>query len=512
MNKNTMGSGILLFAWWASSVVASPSPFKGTLEQQLVHYLTEEGRERQTGSFSYLFQRFAQEGWWETAAFFGVQALQQLGVQSGLQKTTYFPMNWNFLEKVVKETGWGPWQFLFATEESIPRLLRGSPLRLQNHLRYEQAKNFLLKEQAPEKALKVLQGISSFSGWSAEEKGLFYSLRATVQALLFKNALALKDFDLCLQVLPKAHGVYDRCLVGKARVFYQKRSFLEADRQYGSLPRGSWLWPEILLERSWVAFVQKNWNRALGRLVSYDHPWLQFAFSPAVPLVKAQVYLELCLPSDVSTVVREWGRQNQIFKKDIQQWRSKQSPGESKDTEKIEQENGVFFETLFDWGKKNARERMPVGLSLKAALARVFRSPAFGLWLKREQQLRQELDKVKKWKQNTSVLSFFHQTLQERLHQVRQAGGKWLFSFVEEQRRNLQDHQEKISFVDLETTRQKRKSLKKKQATLSVLANRFRGGKPPPVGSEQLLWSFEGEFWEDEMGEYLFALESECEG
>jgi hypothetical protein len=41
---------------------------------------------------------------------------------------------------------------------------------------------------------------------------------------------------------------------------------------------------------------------------------------------------------------------------------------------------------------------------------------------------------------------------------------------------------------------------------------RARGNRIPERRDDQTLWSFNGEFWNDEIGDYVFALESECGG
>jgi hypothetical protein len=40
--------------------------------------------------------------------------------------------------------------------------------------------------------------------------------------------------------------------------------------------------------------------------------------------------------------------------------------------------------------------------------------------------------------------------------------------------------------------------------------DRSRGNIVPRRRDDQLWWSFNGEFWTDELGDYVFALESEC--
>jgi hypothetical protein len=41
-------------------------------------------------------------------------------------------------------------------------------------------------------------------------------------------------------------------------------------------------------------------------------------------------------------------------------------------------------------------------------------------------------------------------------------------------------------------------------------AERNRGNVIPTRRGDQYYWSFNGEFWDDELGDYIFGLESEC--
>ncbi len=65
---------------------------------------------------------------------------------------------------------------------------------------------------------------------------------------------------------------------------------------------------------------------------------------------------------------------------------------------------------------------------------------------------------------------------------------------------------EKMSFIKLEMlSRAKDKLLGRKSG-----GDRFRGSIEPSRRDDQYYWSFNGEFWNDELGDYVFGLESEC--
>ena len=67
---------------------------------------------------------------------------------------------------------------------------------------------------------------------------------------------------------------------------------------------------------------------------------------------------------------------------------------------------------------------------------------------------------------------------------------------------------EKMQFMKIDIlSRQKARLLAPESALAS---ERKRGNRIPVRRDDQYLWTFNGEFWNDEIGDYVFALESEC--
>jgi cytoplasmic iron level regulating protein YaaA (DUF328/UPF0246 family) len=66
---------------------------------------------------------------------------------------------------------------------------------------------------------------------------------------------------------------------------------------------------------------------------------------------------------------------------------------------------------------------------------------------------------------------------------------------------------EKISFIQLEMLKRAKDQLVYKHANAS---GRLMGSVIPARRDYQYYWSFNGEFWGDELGDYVFGLESQC--
>ena len=145
--------------------------------------------------------------------------------------------------------------------------------------------------------------------------GELYQLRATIQVQNGRLDAALEDFSACEKTAAKGAAesrsqddLRSRCIAGQARVLYEQEKFEDADRVYDRIPKQSMVWPEILFEQAWNSYRRSEFNRTLGKLVSYKSPALSFVYNPEVEVLRAQSYLALCLYSDADRVVDEFNK------------------------------------------------------------------------------------------------------------------------------------------------------------------------------------------------------------
>ncbi|MCC7442747.1 MAG: hypothetical protein IT285_14015, partial [Bdellovibrionales bacterium] len=156
-------------------------------------------------------------------------------------------------------------------------------------------------------------------------------LRGSAKAIQGDTAGALKDFGSCAErageivdtvaepeeesasvaawrarARAEARDLQARCLAGTARTLYQVGKFPEADRAYDEIPKASFVWTDILFEQAWNAYAQREYNRSLGKLVTYKSPALSFVFNSEVDVLTAQTYLALCQYSDANEVINEF--------------------------------------------------------------------------------------------------------------------------------------------------------------------------------------------------------------
>jgi len=240
----------------------------------------------------------------------------------------------------------------------------------------------------------------------------------------------------------------EMCLIHKARLLFKTSRFDEASEIYDGISKTSYLWPVVLIERAWIAYKKKDYNRTLGLLATYKSPLLQSYYIPEVEVLNALAYFKLCLWDDSFSIIKDFEN------------------SEAKGQE------------LKKWLKENHTKKFPLN-----SITDVESIP-FGrtLWLKIHRL---------PWIKNVDEKRKFFIKL-----------GKFLLSEIE---RSSQD----LFNISLELYTKKKSLIYKKERLIS---DRYRGDLSHVQRKiNQYFWDFQGEFFADELGDYSFGLKSNCE-
>ncbi|MEK7689923.1 MAG: hypothetical protein AAB425_02770, partial [Bdellovibrionota bacterium] len=360
-------------------------------------------------------------------------------------------------------------------------------------------------------------------------------LRGTAKAIMGKSESALSDFEECVDLAEdqaasvagetrgesgvgrewaeqrerEAFDLAARCQAGHARSLYQENRFDEADRSYDLIPKASFVWTDILFEQAWNAFGLSEFNRTLGKLVSYKSPGLQFVFNPEMDVLRAQSYLALCLYSDANAVVNEFNSRYGRLGEQVKDF-----------VETNANDLGAFFNR----GKKAVGEPLHTRDLFDQMLNRFVRSPYFMNLVVAERAVSSENTVIQRFAalgdlKSTPVrdpgeglTGFLEQVLKWRLKSIRFLGGAFVKNSLLDHHTQLISDFEKMQFIKLEMLRLAKDRLAGKtyDPELDGEDGRSRGNRRPYRKDDQYYWSFNGEFWNDELGDYVFGLESEC--
>ncbi len=365
------------------------------------------------------------------------------------------------------------------------------------------------------KAIEYLRGIDSSSPlWP-----FALQIRGTANAVLGKDLEAIRDFRACVsdsgRTLKRNNSAFfqaqnakreeedlkARCLAGEARTEYQMEKFQEAERTYDRVAKASFVWPDILFEEAWNSFGRNEYNRTLGRLVSYKSPVLSFVFNTEVDVLRAQSYLALCLYSDANEVIDQFHVKYTAVGEELKEF-----------VEGHPENLDAFYEL-----GKNALHGSLYGENrFNQVLNRFVRGPYFQNLTFNEKQIERERAMILKLDQaqagvshqlGTGFPGFLDKVLHWRGRTIQLLGGAFVKNSLLDYHAVLIEDFEKMAFIKLEMLKDAKDKL---MGLEQVPTGRTRGNEEPSRRDDQYRWSFNGEFWFDELGDYVFGLESAC--
>jgi hypothetical protein len=329
-------------------------------------------------------------------------------------------------------------------------------------------------------------------------------LEGSIHSIRGKNSSAVEAFKECVDIsnkgLSRAKSPNrkrqlainrDYCTVGIARSQFASKKHEDAYSSYLDLPKESYVWPEILFEEAWNSFYLKDYNRTLGKLVTYKAPLLSFVFNPEVEVLQALTYLELCLWGDAKAAV------NDFYDK-----YEKLDEGLLKLLEKHGKDYKYYYLLAKSWSQGRVRGNKLVNKLLHY----ITRDASYIELFDSFQKGRNELERIKGLRNNRLKRVLMANVKESLLLQRNLIGAyvrKQLWIFKDQMTKSF----EGMSYIKLEILALKKQRLYDPESNVS----RNRGDIVNLKRTEkQYFWSFNGEFWADELGDYVFSLKSEC--
>ena len=351
-------------------------------------------------------------------------------------------------------------------------------------------------------------------------------IKATAETMLNQSTNAIRDFAECAKVADQrneeeeeqvagtlqakwnalkenaARDLKARCTAGQARVLYETEKFEEADRMYDQIPKASFVWTDTLFEHAWNSYAREEYNRTLGKLVSYKSPALQFSFNTEVDVLMAQSYMALCIYPDASKIIEEF---------------NKSYAGVAKEVKTFVDTNSSDLLPYFNLGKEALSQKLHTDRKLYRFMNRFVRSPYFEALSLSQERVAAERIAIQRMDSSRAETStgmsagfpgFLSLVLDWRNRSIELLGGIFVKNSMIDYHQVLISDFEKMQFMKIDLLSHMKQKLMEPE--LASKAERNRGNRIPVRRDDQLLWTFNGEFWNDEIGDYVFALESEC--
>jgi hypothetical protein len=143
---------------------------------------------------------------------------------------------------------------------------------------------------------------------------------------------------------------------------------------------------------------------------------------------------------------------------------------------------------------------------------RFVRSPVFRGYILAERALQEEVMRIRGSREagdrGEGLEGFLEEVASFRMRSIRWLGGAFVKNALIDYHQILLSDFDKISFIKLEMLSRAKDQL---LGRVTPTSDRMRGNQKPRRRDDQYYWSFNGEFWSDELGDYVFGLESACE-
>ena len=283
----------------------------------------------------------------------------------------------------------------------------------------------------------------------------------------------------------------DYCTAGIARSQFARKEYKKAELTYLDIPKDSFVWPEILFEEAWNSYYLGNHNRTLGKLVSYKAPVFDFIFKPETEVLKSLTYMKMCLYEDAKKTADDF-------------YDGLLNP--SKDLRSFIMNHGKNYSYYYGLMADHEAHRQSQSPMIDHILRSVSKDAAFLEMKGGLAGAMHELGRVRQMQKNRTSASL-ERNLQTVVEEYRTSIGAYVRAGLVSKYAELYSAFQGMSYIKLEVLALRKESLYKAEVNSS--------GKRGDVryierNDKQYFWTFNGEFWADELGDYVFALRSEC--
>ncbi len=363
------------------------------------------------------------------------------------------------------------------------------PEDLQGFYIYFRGKN-LFDEKEYSQALKYFSSVSDLN--SFYHKALFY--RSVCEEALGNLKESITHFELLLADLGKdssSENMRDQVLLNLGRVYYEEENFEKALEYYSLIPRNSFFWLDAIFEGAWAFDLIKNPNSTLGNLHTVLSPFYFKKINPEAHVLKAIILLKLCYYDEVKVLLDEFQSKFKPIEKSLVDFLAKIDKGVGTAFDYVKDENHAH-ETYFVVEK--SRE-------LSAYKKTV-------IFLENLEVEEEEL----KTHFKSSVREGISRNILEIKTKIIATADKKIINTIKSYLDELKEMFEQTILIEADSLLQKIAKIKKELNIItSTSEEEFIGGMQKLVLGQALeYWPFDGEYWKDDLGGYVYNIPNLC--
>ncbi|MEZ4742152.1 MAG: hypothetical protein R3B45_06875 [Bdellovibrionota bacterium] len=289
-----------------------------------------------------------------------------------------------------------------------------------------------------------------------------------------------------------------------ARVHYETRRYREAIRYYAEINRESENWLDAIFEAAWAFFLMQNHNSTLGNIHTLQSPFFENRFFPESYILQAITFLRLCRYDEVKKSLVKFKDRYRPVLKDVKSFLAA-----TKNNPKL------LFQTVYDY-RAGSLNKYRSAWAILDALSRTDSYLEAGRTIRfADSELARLSRAPRKWRAS-GLLDELETFLRKKKIASRSGVGKRLFDYGKTYYTYLNELSDQTKLINAEMLLGKVDALRSKLKLDNEGAKKsynFIGGmKPLNVGQDLEYWPFEGEYWEDELGGYVYNIDDKCGG
>jgi tetratricopeptide (TPR) repeat protein len=287
-------------------------------------------------------------------------------------------------------------------------------------------------------------------------------------------------------------------ILNMARLLYEQNNNRKAVRYYDYMPINGYFWLEALFESSWALFRMgpRYHEKALGNLQTLSSPFFIDEYTPEAPILKAVILYSRCDYQKSLTAVAEFRRVYEPLLNELDGYiRDFSDPKKLYD-----------FLRRIQKGSANSQRVVQI-LNALFDDRELKRVNAHISEMERELKVIQLAQST--WS-NSDLANYVIQTIEFTKDLAFDKAGEMaknrLARIVEE----LRDLQGKADAIDVEVATAEQSDSKLSLSGVDIKRNLLAEAKKRTPDAEHIYWTFEGEYWRDELGYYLYSIQSKC--
>ena len=306
-------------------------------------------------------------------------------------------------------------------------------------------------------------------------------------AIAFEKTLSLKDDKVKYIELSDIH---DLSLLGAARVAYGQGDYAKAVKYYESVPRFSRFWDQALFENGWARFQNEDLGGSLGSLQALHAPQFEGSFQPESWILSSTVYFFSCLYDEAKFALKSYEDNYLPMSQKIQPLLEGDHDNE-------------FFAHLLD--EQNANQLPPAVRNWLLANSRL---QGFRTFLGQLEAEKGQVAAVQTWR-SSPMASELDQAIDAQRQLLTQVTGKFVKERLNDVVGTIKGFEGQVAIIRFETTKAEKEILES-NTNIQARLDGQRLLRPEMPAENWEYWSFQGEFWIDEIGYYQYTLKSGC--